>query len=63
MVNKCVARGCKTGYASEASTGKSNAIGKFKFPIDLERRKKWINAVPCEAWQPTKSLYYARNIF
>ena len=45
MVNKCVAHGCKTGYASE---GKEEDIAVFKFPNKEkypELRAKWVRWV------------------
>ena len=45
MVNKCLAHGCKTGYASE---GKEEDIAVFKFPNKEkypELRAKWVRWV------------------
>ena len=48
MVNKCVAHGCKTGYASEENKENNTIIATFHFPSETkypELRAKWIRWV------------------
>ena len=61
MVNKCIAPNCNSGYQSNKSIEK---VAKFKFPVDAERRKKWICAVPRKEWEPTKNsvLLYGEKL-
>ena len=48
MVSKCVAHGCKTGYASEENKENDEVIATFHFPSETkypELRAKWIRWV------------------
>ena len=60
MVNKCIAPNCNSGYQSNKSIEK---VAKFKFPVDAERRKKWICAVPRKEWEPTKNSVLCEKHF
>ena len=43
MVNKCVAPGCKTGYAETKNEIQSDTKPSvFHFPVDQELKKRWV---------------------
>ena len=51
MVNKCVAFGCNSGYASS----KEN-VPSFRFPTDKsDLMEKWVKFVNRADWIPTKN--------
>ena len=51
MINVCCVPGCKTGCkCTKTSHQSSEAIPLFKFPVDPILKKKWITAIPRQAW-------------
>ena len=47
MPSSCCAIGC-----TQPRVSKANGIKMFRFPIDPERRKAWVDAIKRVGWQP-----------
>ncbi|GFO46780.1 hypothetical protein PoB_007328500 [Plakobranchus ocellatus] len=45
MGKKCIVWNCKTGYASQKNL-QVEKIPLYKFPKDLEHRRKWVQNIP-----------------
>ena len=70
MGKACCASGCVNGFC------KGNGIKFYRFPVDVDRRRRWIAALSRKDWQPseyswlcsvhfvtgTVSLYYYYDI-
>ena len=57
MVKNCSAVGCTNMYK------KGNGISFYRFPTNVERKRKWIAAVRWENWMPTKYSWICSQHF
>ena len=57
MVKSCVAFGCSNRSV------KGSELTFYRFPANIERRKKWIAAVRREKWTPTKHSWLCSSHF
>ena len=57
MVKSCVAFGCSNRSV------KGSGLTFYRFPANVERRKKWIAAVRREKWTPTKHSWLCSSHF
>ena len=48
MVRSCCAVGCKNRHSSESD------IVFYRFPVDPDRRNRWVAAIKRESWEPTE---------
>jgi hypothetical protein len=51
MVKSCCAVGCTNRHQ------KGNKLSFYRFPVDSERRARWIAAIRRQNWQPTKHSF------
>ena len=75
MVNKCVAFGCKTGYASEkvadcsVENDQKNHVATFHFPFkNPELADKWVKFINRRDWIPSSTAvlcekHFEENLF
>ena len=57
MPKNCCAVGCSNVYR------KGSGIHFYRFPVDLERRNKWIAAVNRQNWNPTEYTWICSEHF
>lgn len=48
----CIAPGCKSGYGTKNVY--PPGVGKHRFPKDLLMKKRWTDAIPRAAWEPSE---------
>ena len=70
MVNKCVAFGCKTGYASEkvadcsVENDQKNHVATFHFPFkNPELADKWVKFINRRDWIPSSTAVLCEKNF
>ena len=56
MGKKCRVHNC-SGYAGKKKNVQENQqkISIFSYPQDVEIRRKWVQAIPCDKWEPVEN--------
>ena len=61
MPNACAAPNCYVGY--EKISDENKKVSRFHFPLDIDLRTRWINAVPRKDWSPSKNSVLCEKHF